>query len=355
MNADKARMLASGRWNELLITLAPAIKPAMERIGCHVSCPVHGGKDGFRTFPKVNQSGGTVCNTCGNFPDGFATLMWINDWNFKTALQAVADYLVAGDYQSKPAKRQIPEIKGKNDERLRQALNRTWSEAVPLSDPSAKPARSYLELRGISLLPASNVVRFHPSLPYYDGEQWVDDFPAIVSLVSDVAGKAVTIHRTFLTEKGCKAPVPSPKKVMRYPTEKKLTGGAIRLAELDSPILAVAEGLETALSVMEGTGLPVWCVINANLLEKFTPPESVKKVLIFADKDLSTKQHPAGHGQEAARKLVQRLWQMNIRVSLAIPVDDIPAGHKSLDWNDMLRQNGRCAFQPENIQATTAI
>lgn len=354
MNADKARMLAQGRWIEILISLAPEITPAMERTGRHVSCPIHGGKDGFRTFDDVNQSGGTVCNTCGSFPDGFFTLMWINHWNFKTALQAVANYLEAGRIQIRPVKRQLPVVKG-NDEKLRQALNRTWKEAFPLTDSKAKPARYYLARRGISLIPADSVVRFHLSLPYYDREQWVDDYPAILSLVSDVAGKAITIHRTFLTEDGQKAPVAFPKKLMRFPKRNTLTGGAIRLVELDSSILAVAEGLETALSVMEGTGLPVWCVFNANLLEKFIPPVSVEKVLIFADKDLPTKQHPSGHGQEAAKKLVQRLWQMNIKASLAIPAGDIPQGMKSLDWNDVLLQNGKYAFQVENIQATTAI
>lgn len=354
MNADKARMLARGRWIEVLISLAPDITTALERTGHHVPCPVHGGKDGFRTFKDVNQSGGTICNTCGNFPNGFATLMWLNQWDFKTALQAVASHLESGSTQVKQAKRQIPVSKG-NDERLRQALNRTWKEAFSLTDSKAQPGRLYLARRGISQVPSDSVVRFHPSLPYYDGEQWVDDYPAILSLVSDIAGKAVTIHRTFLTEDGQKAPVDFPKKLMRFPERNTLTGGAIRLVDLDSPILAVAEGLETALSVMEGTGLPVWCVFNANLLEKFTPPVSVEKILIFADKDLPTKQHPSGHGQEAAKKLVQRLWQMNIRASLAIPAGDIPPGRKSLDWNDVLRQNGKYAFQAENIQATTTI
>lgn len=357
MNADKARILARGRWIEVLISLAPAITPAMERTGHHVPCPVHGGKDGFRTFNDVNQSGGTVCNTCGSFPDGFATLMWLNQWDFKTTLQAVANHLDAGagDTQVKPVKRLLPIVRSSgSDERLRQALNRTWKEAFPLTDSKAQPGRLYLVRRGINLLPESSVVRFHPSLPYYHGKQWVDDYPAILSMVSDVTGKPVTIHRTYLTVDGYKAPVAFPKKLMRYPGNK-VTGGAIRLDGSVTSVLAVAEGLETALSVMEGTALPVWCVINANMLEKFTPPSFVAKVIVFADKDLPTKQHPSGHGQDAAKKLVQRLWQMNIRASLAIPVGDIPPGRKSLDWNDVLQQNGKYAFQPENIPAITTM
>lgn len=354
MNADQARKLARGRWCELLISLAPATTPAIERVGRHVPCPVHGGKDGFRTFRDVNQSGGTICNTCGNFPDGFSTLMWINGWDFKTALQAVADYLDTGCGRLNPVTRPLSIKSSRNDENLRQALNRVWKESLSLSERKAEPARRYLARRGISLIPDDKVVRFHPSLPYYDGEHWVDDYPAILALVSDVAGKSVTLHRTYLTQDGCKAPVESPRKLMRYPSNRTITGGAIRLNESASPLLAIAEGLETALAVMEGTDLPVWCVINANLLEKFTPPVSTAKILIFADKDRPTAQHPMGHGQEAARNLVQRLWKMGIKVSLVIPEGDIPPGRKSLDWNDVLLRYGKRAFQPGNVRATVA-
>ncbi|SDY72463.1 DUF7146 domain-containing protein [Nitrosomonas halophila] len=353
MNADQARELARGRWCAILITLAPPITPAFERAGRHVPCPVHGGKDGFRVFRDVNLSGGSICNTCGNFPDGFSTLMWINGWDFKTALQAVTDYL-GTRHKSKPVARQSLLKHGREDEKLRQALNRVWKESISLHDDGAEPARCYLARRGIDLLPDNRVVRFHPSLPYFDGEHWVGDYPAMLALVSDTAGRPVTLHRTYLTKEGSKAPVESPRKLMRYPRNRTITGGAIRLNESDSSLLAIAEGLETALAVREGTDLPVWCVINAVLLEKFTPPVTTEKILIFADKDRPTARHPMGHGQEAARILVQRLWKMGIRVSLVMPEGEIPAGRKSLDWNDLLRQHGKQVFQPENVRATVA-
>src|SRR5690606_29769042 len=105
---------------------------------------------------------------------------------------------------------------GRGDGKLRQALNRVWKESLSLAERKAEPARRYLARRGISLLLGDKVVRFHPSLPYYDGEHWVGDYPAMLALVSDVAGKPVTIHRTYLTQDGCKSPVESPRKLMRY-------------------------------------------------------------------------------------------------------------------------------------------
>ena len=55
---------ARGRWERVLPDLAPALKDAVERRGKHVPCPVHGGRDGFRVFPDVDETGGGVCNTC---------------------------------------------------------------------------------------------------------------------------------------------------------------------------------------------------------------------------------------------------------------------------------------------------
>lgn len=343
MKAEEVRQLVRGRWGEILAALAPQLRPALDRAGRHVPCPVHGGKDGFRVFKDVNDTGGSVCNTCGVFPDGFATLMWVNDWDFLTALRAVADYLCVGTSTGRPARKVKPEPqKGEDDEKLRQALNRVWNESVPLLDRDAEPARLYLARRGISIRPP-DALRFHSSLSYYDGEKRIGEFPAIIAMVSGTQGNPVTIHRTYLTQDGKKAPVESPKKLMSYPKDRKIIGGAIRLVDT-GPVLAVAEGLETALAVLEGTGLPVWCAVNALLLENFVPPRGVNRVIVFGDKDRPTEQHPKGHGQEAAKQLVQRLWEMGIKASAIVPAGEIPPGQKSLDWLDILNRDGKAGF-----------
>ena len=124
---------------------------------------------------------------------------------------------------------------------------------------------------------------------------------------------------------------------MAYPKDRKIVGGAIRLGtEVDIRVMAVAEGLETSLAVMEGTGLPVWCAVNALLLENLVPPSTVERVIVFADKDRPTEQHPRGHGQEAVRQLVQRLWKTGIQASAIVPVGDIQTGQKSEDARILL-------------------
>ena len=93
MKAEEVRTLAQGRWEEILAAIAPQLVPALDRKGRHVPCPVHGGRDGYRVFRDVEETVGSVCNTCGVFSIGFATLVWANDWDFKTAYRAVAEYL----------------------------------------------------------------------------------------------------------------------------------------------------------------------------------------------------------------------------------------------------------------------
>jgi hypothetical protein len=64
----------------------------------------------------------------------------------------------------------------------------------------------------------------------------------------------------------------------------------------------------------------------------------VDQILVFADKDRPTHQHPEGHGQEAAKRLVRRLWEMGIKASAIVPTGEIPSDQKSLDWLDVLNR-----------------
>lgn len=348
VDADVVRARAEGGWEHILTALAPDMAPAVSAKGRkHVPCPVHGGKDGFRAFKNVADTGGTVCNTCGIHSDGFSTLMWANGWDFVTTLSAVADFLGVGDSVSRlppPVSRPAPVAQDttKEDERLRQALNRVWCESVGIGDRVAEPARLYLARRGLSIK-APDSLRYHPSLRYFDGPKLVAEYPAIVMMVQGIDGSPVTINRIYLSPEGMKAPVESPKKMMSYPSTRNVTGGAIRIVG-PGPVMAVAEGLETALAVMEGTGLPVWCGLTAHLLENLILPDGTERVIVFADKDRPSKQHPKGHGQEAARNLVLRLWEKGIQASAIVPPGEIPNGEKSLDWLDILRRDGKAGF-----------
>lgn len=93
IEADEVKRAAAGRWGMILTRLSPQLGEALSRAPRHGQCPVHGGRDGFRLFRDVAETGGGVCATCGTKADGFALLMWANGWGFRETLEAVAEVL----------------------------------------------------------------------------------------------------------------------------------------------------------------------------------------------------------------------------------------------------------------------
>jgi len=214
-----------------------------------------------------------------------------------------------------------------------EALNRVWEHSLNPTDRRAAPLRLYLTRRGLSGVKLDgNVVRFHPALGYWrrnhhDKLELVGRYPAMVALVTGSDGMPVTVHRTYLTPDGRKAPVPEPKKLMGYPGDR-LVGGAIRLFP-SAPVLGVAEGIETALAVHLRTGMPVWSAISASLLARLEPPTGSSLVVVWADRDRS------GAGESAAMSLRERMLRRGIPVAVHLPPGPIPTGAKGIDWADV--------------------
>src|SRR5262249_1697517 len=114
-------------------------------------------------------------------------------------------------------------------EHKRVALRRVWGEACPIT--VGDPGDTYLHQPGLSLpsaaLPAG--MRYHPHLVYPHADGQPTYHPALLARVDDPSGRAVTLHRTYLTLDGRKADVASPKKLMSPAIAGATRGGAIRL------------------------------------------------------------------------------------------------------------------------------
>lgn len=352
IKAEEVRRAAQGRWKEIFTDLAPELEAALGRIGRHVPCPVHGGKDGFRLFRDVEDTGGGICNTCGAFHDGFALLGWLKHWRFPEVLGAVAGalrvshsesverVLTAAVLSSRP---RTPQHRpAEQDNQLRARMRRMWSKAVALSHPQAIAAQRYLQTRKLSVRYVGNLhhaVRFHPGLAYRDESgEIVAEYPAILCVVSNPNSELVTLHRMYLGRDGGKAPVGSPKKLMPVPNGMTVTGASIKLGAPRSPVLGIAEGVETALAVASATGMTVWAAVNATLLESFVPPAGIEQVVIWADLDRSRR------GEEAARKLKARLWEKGIKARILLPPMAIPEPASGVDWNDVWLEHGHAGF-----------
>lgn len=297
-----AAELAVGRWPGLLVQFG------IERhllTGKHAPCPVCEGRDRFR-FDDREGRGTFFCSHCGA-GDGFKLLQLFKGWSFKQAASEVEG--IVGTVQAGAAK------PVQSDAAKVEACRRIWSEsrAVVVGDPVS----AYLLRRtGIETVPAC--IRFHPALPYRHDDGSVTRHPAMVARVQDANGHGVAIHRTYLTDGGEKADVPTVKKV----AGSLPPSSAVRLFPASSS-MGVAEGVETALSASVRFGIPVWSCISAGGMEKWTPPPGTERVIIFGDNDLS------GTGQAAAWNLAKRLIDSGFSVEVRIP--DEPG-----DWNDAI-------------------
>jgi len=344
LESDVIRNAVRGSWLSVLDSLAPELERAILKPGRHIGCPVHGGKDGFKLFRDADISGGGICNTCGAKPDGFSLLMWLRGWRFPDALMAVANVLglSTDEHHQSPVVAQRPVFtKPKftaDDDRIKEILRTVWQESKSVHHPDAEPVRLYLQSRGLdNMIPNWPSIRFHPRMQYRDEDgKLIGKYPAILALV-ERDSEAITIHRTFLTPDGCKAAVDSPKKMMPTPSNKIVMGSAIRLGA-PGRVLCVTEGFETALAVIEATGMVTWPLISSTLMSGFIIPSGVEKLIIWSDLDLSFA------GSFAAAKLTERANAQGVEAVTCEPKGPIPANAKSIDWLDVLNQYGPNAF-----------
>lgn len=228
--------------------------------------------------------------------------------------------------------------KAQLNRQLAGAIRSRWLNALRFdaSDPEQKPLQLYLKRRAIADVDESFMKDLRFERRFFDCEsrQW---HPAMLAAVRDVSGQLVTVHRTLLAGDGHKADVNVPKRLMRLPEGRTITGCAIRFGE-PHDVLALAEGIETALSVVVATGLPCWACICAHGLEVVEIPDGVREVLIFADKDRSCT------GERSAQELCRRLQAQGIEAAIeAVPLN-IPRAEKGIDWNDVLVRMGPSGF-----------
>ncbi len=300
MTRDKTRERARGRWLAILQALGV---PAKLIDGKHQSCPRCGGKDRFR-FIDYDGTGGYICTRCGA-GSGFDLLMMLRGWDFRTAAAQVERIVGACAPDKKPPER---------DEAMeRAAMNRLWSMGKPLASDDASGRYLWQRCR-VTVYPAC--LRFVAKLQCAGA---AEAYPAMLAKVTAPNDDPCTIHRTYLTSNGGKAPVEAPRRMMPGVIAK---GAAVRLT-LPAAVLGIAEGIETALSATELTGISCWAALNASMLRTWEPPKSVTRVVIFADNDKKFT------GQAAAYDLAHRLSTKGYDVDVRVP------GGAGEDWNDV--------------------
>lgn len=186
-----------------------------------------------------------------------------------------------------------------DDEERRKRALKLWRETKPAAGTLVD---AYLRKRDIYFaIPPE--IRFHPSLPYYEGGTQIGSWPAMVVRLDDDR-YCVGVQRIYLNGDH-KAPVAAAKKILGI-------AGRAWMGPVDAREIIVGEGVETVLAASElgGRGpydwddpipepvriadrppptpfyglTPVAC-ISANGLAKFKAPWQVTKMFICVDDD----------------------------------------------------------------------
>jgi putative DNA primase/helicase len=302
---------AQGRWPGILQHIG--IDPAFLR-DRHGPCPLCEGTDRFR-FDDKDGTGSYFCQGCGA---GYGIHLAMK-WTGKSMPEVSAEIDRILGHEHLPTQAAQP----KRDPRP--ALRRVARACEALGD-RITPVRQYLHSR--SLRP-SILTQMVASQPYWEDGKREGVYPAMVHLVVNPEGEAATYHVTYLTERGEKAPVSNPRKLMTPVCDWK--GGAVRLFPA-APIIGIAEGIETALAAKELFGVPTWAAINAGNLEAFAPPAGTELVHIFADNDASYT------GQAAAYALAKRLVTRD-RIMAVVHVPSVT----DTDFADEFEEREQCS------------
>lgn len=321
--------------------------------------PVAGGSDGFRFFKDWRETGGSISNTSGAFPDVFSTLMYVKNMTvFKDALvfvfERLGDKTVApmseteiANLVAKQAEYKDRELTPEEKQEKLGKIEKVFKRASPASQ--SHQVAEYLSGRGLkgdfSLLP--NSLGYVSELWYGDKTGIAQKLSGMVGIMSDVNSKPWTLHRTFLDPvSNNKADVINAKIVMSAPIT--LNGLSIKLdepvripgadGEPDIVMIGLSEGIETSLAIREGAGIPMWACYNNFVMEAIELPPEVNFVVIYEDKDRS------GAGQRSATALAKKLKEKGIEVRIESPPSPIPEGAKGIDWLDEYNLNGTDAF-----------
>ena len=154
---------------------------------------------------------------------------------------------------------------GRHGARATDAARRMWGLCRPIESTLAV---AYLRARRITPCPVP-ALRFHPALFYRDGanSERFRTLPAMVPRVTNHRGDFVGVHRTYFdSDRAAKAPVATPRKSLGA-----IGGSAVYLGKRQPP-LVVAEGIETALSLLTARpGLYGAAALSAGSLAGFTP------------------------------------------------------------------------------------
>lgn len=196
----------------------------------------------------------------------------------------------------------------------RQTALDIWAGCRAINHEDA--ADRYLRHRAVEGVGGALNLGFHPEAPIAVFRPCGRSRPALVARISDAQDRLTAVEVTYLERNGRLA---SGLRLARKAVGQVSPGCAIRLAP-PAPEMLVGEGVVTTLSAMSRFQLPGWALMAANNLAAWSPPSSVRRLLIAADR--------GAVGERAAARLQRRLGAAGLDVRILLP--ELPFG----DWNE---------------------
>lgn len=297
------------------IALALGLKP--NRNGYSGACPSCGYPTGF-TVTEKNGRALFYCHAGGcRFEEILAALRRRGLWGkplFRSSFATVANAATAPYLKKIPAI--VPATACNSSQSARYALG-LWYQSKPAP---GTPVETYLHSRGITCpIPAS--MRFHPSCWHSPTRAF---HPAMVAIVTPwQSSPLVAVHRTYLKPDGSAKIDDAQAKMILGPVK----GHSVHLNRPEH-LLAVTEGIETALSVYQATGIPTWSALSWGGIQNLMLPPlpQASEVIICADNDAP--------GLKGATMAAQRWTREGRIIKIAKPV------HAGTDFNDVLLEMG---------------
>lgn len=311
------------------------------------------------------------CFGCGGHADQIGFVRRMRDIGYVEAVELLeADFLGGPPVARKPVdQKRVQEMERQAAARAledarRREFSIDWARSLWMNwDLPGELVERYLRFRGIDpeRVPGWPL----PTLGFYDDLLERDSgqfFPCFLGAIQNAHGHVIGVERTWLARDGNgKAPIGKAKKMAG-----EAWGGCTRLAP-PAPELALAEGRETALSVLQETRLPTWAHLSlGNLcgagvelrhprrhstrrdqrgrpvwLPSHIPdmarpglvlPPTVRSIVLFTDGDNKDPETAAMLVTRAVARF--RLLGLEVRV---VPASD------GKDWNDVIRDGARDA------------
>jgi putative DNA primase/helicase len=258
--------------------------------------------------------------------DGYNGLLLLTCWAGCDRLDVLTELRRRGllDGRSDCAPRIIPATRPLGDQSRTSRALKIW-RGTERAEGSI--VELYLAGRGIRFEQWLTALRFHPRCPRPKDEagKFVPPLPAMIALVEHIEHGPVAVHCTYLRLDGsAKAGVEKAKAIFG-----PVAGGSVRFgAPQAGQWLAVAEGIETALSVAASCSMPVWAALSAGGIKNLRLPREATHIVICADHDAN------GVGERAAHDAAERWLAENRRVRIATPPEP------DTDFNDLLNADG---------------